>query len=106
MEPVQEARLLKSKSTIQNIALTNQSQDFGSSQNRNNFVRGEFKNPRYGNFPLREEGVTPLSVNGPSVKGEGVPPFSVKKVLLPFWENLVRGGPGGGVPPLRDGFRD
>ena len=39
--------------------------------------------------------------HGPSVKGGGVPPFSVNFFPLTFRENVVRDGPGGrgGYPP-------
>ena len=39
--------------------------------------------------------------NGSSVEGGGVPPFSVNFFPLTFRKILVRGGPGGGVPPQR-----
>ena len=39
--------------------------------------------------------------NRPSVEGGGVPPFSVNFFPLTFRKILVRGGPGGGVPPQR-----
>ena len=43
--------------------------------------------------------------NGPSVKGCLEPPFSAKKFLLTFRENLVRGGPGaGGGDPFNGKF--